>query len=670
MSARPGIPRNGLVWLLVAQVLVILPHLGHLPLWITALWLACATWRIQIFRMRARYPNGWTKAAMMIGAGFGVYFSRGSLVGLEAGVVLLIAAFILKLVEMRTRRDGLVLVFLGFFAVVTSYLFEDSLVAGVYSLLPVIALLAAMIGLQQNRLAGRPWPTLRLAGSLLLQALPIMLVLFVLFPRLGPLWSLPQPRERAVSGLADSMAPGDIAELSRSGALAFRASFEGPIPERDRLYWRAVTFERFDGKRWSQSFASQLPQPPQWQRQGDSLNYSIVMQPSGRPWLYALDVPQVENDGTRMMADFHLERRQPVDKPLLYQLTSWPESLREASAAPASLERALQLPAEGNPRSRAWAVELRRAHQDPEAVVQALLRHFNREPFGYTLKPPAVGEDIVDGFLFRTRNGFCIHFAGAMTFVLRAAGIPARVVAGYQGGEVNSAGNYLSVHQFDAHAWLEYWVAGRGWVSVDPTFQVAPERIEQGLEQALADEQSFLEGSPMSLMRYRDIGWLNSLRHGWDNLNYGWQRWVLSYQGERQRDILQGLFGPLDWRKLGVAMVAIVFLMVMLLVLLSVKPWRYERDPQQRLFGRFERLLARHGVIRLKGEGARAFATRAAQQLPGQAESLMAFVELYERQRYAGQASDTAMLRASLARLRGQLPWRPARLAAAYTERE
>ncbi|HAQ72921.1 MAG TPA: DUF3488 domain-containing protein, partial [Pseudomonas sp.] len=320
--------------------------------------------------------------------------------------------------------------------------------------------------------------------------------------------------------------------------------------------------------------------------------------------------------------------------------------------------------------SRAWAVELRRAHQDPEAVVQALLRHFNREPFGYTLKPPAVGADIVDGFLFQTRNGFCIHFAGAMTFVLRAAGIPARVVAGYQGGEVNSAGNYLSVHQFDAHAWLEYWVAGRGWVSVDPTFQVAPERIELGLEQALADEQSFLEGSPMSLMRYRDIGWLNSLRHGWDNLNYGWQRWVLSYQGERQRDILQGLFGPLDWRKLGVAMVAIVFLMVMLLVLLSVKPWRYERDPQQRLFGRFERLLARHGVIRLKGEGARAFATRAAQQLPEQAESLMAFVELYERQRYAAQASDTAMLRASLARLRGQLPWRPARLVAAHTERE
>lgn len=670
MSSRQLIPRNGLIWLLVAQVLVIVPHLGHLPLWVTALWLACATWRIQIFRMRARYPNGWVKAAMMIGAGFGVYFSRGSLVGLEAGVVLLIAAFILKLVEMRTRRDGLVLVFLGFFAVVTSYLFEDSLVAGAYSLFPVIVLLAAMIGLQQNRLASRPWPTLRLAGGLLLQALPIMLVLFVLFPRLGPLWSLPQPRDRATTGLADSMAPGDIAELSRSGALAFRASFDGPIPERDRLYWRAVTFERFDGKRWSQSFASQLPQSPAWQRQGESLSYSIVMQPSGRPWLYALDVPEIEESEARMMADFHLERRRPVDKPLLYQSTSWPDSLRETSTNPATLERALQLPPAGNPRSRAWAMELRRTHQDPEAVVQVLLRHFNREPFGYTLKPPAVGPDIVDGFLFQARNGFCIHYAGAMTFVLRAAGIPARVVAGYQGGEINTAGNYLSVHQFDAHAWLEYWVAGRGWVSVDPTFQVAPERIQLGLEQALADEQSFLEGSPMSLMRYRDIGWLNSLRQGWDSLNYGWQRWVLSYQGERQREILQGLFGPLDWRKLGVAMVMVVLLILTLLVLVSIKPWRYERDPQQRLFTRFERLLARQGITRHKGEGARAFVTRAAQLMPEQAESLRAFLEQYELQRYAGQASDPAALKASLASLRGQLPWRPARLGTIHSERK
>ncbi len=656
MSTAQPIPRNGLIWLLVAQLLVIMPHLSHLPLWIIGLWLGCAVWRVRIFRMQARYPRGWMKVLLMIGAGFGVYLSRGSLIGLEAGVVLLVAAFILKLVEMRSRRDAVVLIFLGFFTVVTSYLFNDSLLAGIYSLLPVTALLAAMIGLQQSAGGTHPWPTLRLAGSLLLQAVPLMLLLFLLFPRFGPLWSLPQPKDRAVSGLADSMSPGDIAELSRSSALAFRASFEGPIPARDRLYWRAVTFERFDGRRWSQSFAAQVQDAPEWTVRGPALNYSIVMQPSGRPWLYALDVGEVDADGVRLMTDFHLQRRRPVDKPLLYQATSWPDALREPQPALATLERSLQLPSEGNPRARTWAAQLRREHQDPEAVVQALLRHFNRQPYGYTLRPPPVGNEIVDDFLFKTLNGFCIHYAGAMTFVLRAAGVPARVVAGYQGGEINPAGNYLSVRQLDAHAWVEYWVAERGWTSVDPTFQVAPQRIELGLEEALADEQSLFEDSPMTLRRYRDIGWLNELRFGWDNLNYGWQRWVLDYQGERQLRTLKNLFGDLDARQLGMLLVVCASVLIALLALLLLKPWQFERDPQLQLFRRFERQLARRGLLRGEGEGARDFAERAARQMPDQAEAITDFARLYERARYAGEAVDKATMQGALARL-GRRPW-------------
>ena len=654
MSAPQLIPRNGLIWLLVAQVLVIVPHLSHLPLWIIGLWAGCAFWRLQIFRMRARFPRSLTKAALMLGAGFAVYFSRGSLVGLEAGVVLLIAAFILKLLEMRTRRDGLVLVFLGFFAVVTSYLFEDSLLAGAYSLLPVLALLAGMIGLQQGGEPSGPWPALRLAGSLLLQAIPLMLVLFLLFPRLGPLWSLPQPQNRDVTGLADSMAPGDITELGRSGELAFRVRFEGPTPSRQQLYWRAVTFERFDGQRWSQSFGSQLPQTPQWVPQGESLSYSVLMQPSGRPWLYALDVAELRSGDGLMMADFHLRRPQAVDQPLLYGVTSWPQALREPGAAPASLDRALRLPETGNPRSRSWAAELRREHGEPEAVVQALLRHFNREPFAYTLRPSPVGREIVDDFLFDTRNGFCIHYAGAMTFVLRAAGIPARVVVGYQGGEVNPGGDYLSVRQFDAHAWVEYWLAERGWVSVDPTFQVAPERIEQGLEQALGSE-AFLEDIPLSLLHYRDVGWLNQLRHGWESLNFGWQRWVLGYQGERQLEVLRGLFGRFDERQLGLWMVVSGSVLVLLLAMVLLRPWRREQDAQLRLFMRYQALLARRGLVRAHGEGPRAFAERAAQALPAQRESILEFARRYEAARYAGEPTDENELRQALAGLRREL---------------
>ena len=174
-QVRDAIPRISLFWLLIAQVLVISPHLLHVPLWLIGVWLGCATWRVQVFRMRWPFPNAWIKAALMIGSGFAVYLSRGGLVGLDAAVALLITAFILKLLEMRTRRDALVLIFLGFFTVVTSYLFADSLLAALYSLLPVLALLAALVALQQSGLAREPLAPLKLAGTLLAQTLPRML---------------------------------------------------------------------------------------------------------------------------------------------------------------------------------------------------------------------------------------------------------------------------------------------------------------------------------------------------------------------------------------------------------------------------------------------------------------------------------------------------------------
>lgn len=662
MSGVQPIPRIALTWLLVAQVLVILPHLLHLPPWIIGLWLLCAGWRVQIFRMRATYPGLLVRGGLLLATAAGVFFSRGSLIGLDAGVLLLVATFILKLLEMRSRRDALVLIFLGFFVVVTAYLFDDSLLAALYSLLPVTALLAALIGLQHSGLAVQPRATLKLAVTLQLQALPLMLLLFVFFPRLGPLWSLPTPN-KGFTGLSDSMAPADIAELSRSDALAFRASFSGPLPERRELYWRALTLEHFDGRRWSQSPGAQQLAGAEWRRQGPALDYSIVMQASGKPWLFALDVGLSDDDGVRQMSDFRLENRQPVLQNLLYRVTSWPQARRQERLPREAVQRALQLPEQGDPRSRAWARELASRHAQPEALVAALLQHFNREPYGYTLKPPPVGADSIDEFLFRTRKGFCAHYAGAMTFVLRAAGIPSRVVAGYQGGEFNPAGNYLSVRQFDAHAWVEYWQAGQGWVSVDPTFQVAPERVEVGLEQALQAEQSFLEGSPLSLLRYRNVGWLNDLRLAWDNLNYGWQRWVLGYRGEQQLHLLQQWFGTLDWPRLALALVGGGAAFLGLVALWLFKPWRRESDPQQRLLRAFEQSLRRHGVARARGEGVQAFASRAALDLPAQAEAILGFARVYQAQRYAGQPSAPQELRAALRHLRRLLPWRrtPAR---------
>jgi transglutaminase-like putative cysteine protease len=648
------IPRASLIWLLLAQALVMVPYLAHLPIWMIGLWLGCSLWRVQILRMRAEYPGTLVKCTLLLATAAGVFFSRGSLIGLDAGAALLMAAFILKMLEMRTRRDALVLIFLGFFCVAVGYLFEDSLPWAVFTLLPVTTLLAALIGLQQAALASKPASTLKLALKLLLQAVPLMLLLFLFFPRLEPLWSLPQPNNKGITGLSDTMAPGDIAELSRSAALVFRASFEGPIPPRNQLYWRGLSLEQFDGRRWSQSGRAMVSQAPEWQKRGVALTYSIVMEPSGRPWLLALDIGETRLADVRQMSDFRLQRRHPIEQTLLYGVSSWPQAVRETQLNEDARRQNLQLPPRGNPQARQWAADLNRRYPQADALVEAMLAYFSDEPYHYTLKPPELGADSIDDFLFSSRSGFCAHYAGAMTFVLRAAGIPARVVAGYQGGELNPDGQYLSVHQFDAHAWVEYWQPRVGWRSVDPTAAVAPQRIEQGLEQALAADEPFLENSPFSTLRYRNLPWLNSMRLSWDNLNYGWQRWVLGYQGQQQVVVLSRWFSGFG----GMAFFGGVAAVIGLLTLWLFKPWQRESDPQLRLFKAFERLLARHGLQRRYAEGAQDFSRRAALQLPAQAAVIEAFVVEFEAQRYAGKTHSLTPLRRQLRRLRRSLPWR------------
>lgn len=648
------IPRVSLNWLLIAQALVIVPFSLHVPVALIVLWLVCSFWRIQIFRMRVRMPGTWVKSGLLVGTAGGIFLARGSLVGLDAGAALLIAAFILKMLEMQTRRDALVLIFLGFFCVAVGYLFEDALLWGLFTLLPIATLLAALIGLQQSSLALRPAATLMLSAKLLLQAVPLMLLLFLFFPRLDPLWSLPQPSNRALTGLSDSMAPGDIAELSKSAALVFRASFDGPIPARNQQYWRALTLEQFDGRRWSQSSRAQVPDAPDWRKEGEKISYSVVMEPTGKPWLMLLDMAQPDLNGARQMSDFRWQRRRPIEQSLLYTVNSWPDAVRETVLSEGARLQNLQLPAKNNPQAREWAADLHRRYPKADALVDSLLSYFTAQPFQYTLKPPVLGPNGIDDFLFSSRAGFCAHYAGAMTFVLRAAGIPARVVAGYQGGELNPDGHYISVRQLDAHAWVEYWQPGVGWRSVDPTAAVAPSRIEQGLEQALAPDEEFLADSPMSALRYRHMAWLNSIRMSWDNLNYGWQRWVLGYQGQQQLQVLGRWFSGVQAPVFAGGAVAILGLLALWLF----KPWRRESDSQLRLFAAFERLLARQGLRRQPGEGAQAFALRAAQRFPEHADAIEGFAMEFEAQRYAGETGSVGQLRRRLKYLRRRLPWR------------
>lgn len=662
MSSTASIPRNALLWLLIAQMLVIAPHLFHIPLWIAGLWVFCALWRIQVYRTRWQLPRSIVKVAMMTSAAFAVYLSRGSLIGLDAGVALLVTAFTLKLVELRSRRDALVLVFLGFFAVVTSYLYDDSLLAALYSLLPVTALLAAWSGLQQATGSSQALQGLWRSLGLLGQAIPLAIVLFLFFPRMEPLWSLPQPGEKAKTGLSGHMSPGDIAELSQSTELAFRATFDGDIPPRNQLYWRALTMPLFDGRGWRISgFGTEQP-AGYWQRSGPAQDYTVVMQASNRPWLYSLDISESSQPGVHLLDDFRLQRNRPVQRTYLYEARVWPQAIAEPALSPRARRQNLQLPRHGNPRSRAWARQLREQFADDRQLVNNLLEHFYREPYHYTLKPPRLGEHNIDEFLFDTRRGFCEHYSSSMTFLLRAAGVPARIVTGYQGGEINTAGNYVQVRQMDAHAWVEYWLPELGWQRVDPTFQVAPERIEQGVQEALSSEADLFDMPLLSPIRYRNVAWLNSLRMGWENLNHGWQVRVLGYQGDRQQAWLRQLFGQVNWQHIGLGLVAAVALILGLLALWLLKPWQQRPDPLQLLMVRFDRLMTRHGMERQPGEGLRTHTERCTSSgklNQQQQHALEHFVSLHEQLRYAGNELQIEKLTAAYRQLSARFPrWR------------
>lgn len=321
-------------------------------------------------------------------------------------------------------------------------------------------------------------------------------------------------------------------------------------------------------------------------------------------------------------------------------MLSWPDATRQAQDELQGVQALLQLPA-GNPKSRAWATQLRQQYQTPDAIAEAMLTHFRQQDYHYTLKPKPLGNQRVDDFLFDTHSGFCAHYAGAMTFVLRAAGIPARVVVGYQGGEINTEGHYVSVHQFDAHAWVEYWQKGVGWRSVDPTAAVAPERVEAGLERALAGKEAFLDKEPLSLLRYRHVEWLNQMRMRWDSLNYSWQRWVLGYQGDVQKSFLQRLFTPSEWPI--EAWYGVVFGVVVCLIEYVIKLLRKVRvAPIARTRNTLEKLGKQCGVVRQKSEGVRAYSERLTQQYPSLTELLQRYVQDYESQQYGGNAFDRA----------------------------
>lgn len=636
---EPPLPGATLNWLLCALGLTLLPHLWRLPLWVSALTLGLGGLRWLVQQRGAGLPPRWLLILVALLGAAGVFAYYGTLLGKSAGVALLCLMLGCKLLEMASLRDTMLVVFLGYFLVITNLLFSQDIHIALYLLLAVWVLTGTLLEL--TRPGDSPRSTLRLAGRLLLQAFPVMVVLFLLFPRVaGPLWGLPKDAAAATTGLSDRMQPGAISRLSQSNAVAFRVQFNGAVPSSGQRYWRGPVFWYTDGREWvarrpgERSWGSG---PATFAPLATAVEYVVTLEPHQRHWLFVLDLPARVDTAAEISADFQVLAAQPVREVRRYSARSY-TAYRTLDASVRERSRALQLPTAVSTRVKGLAAAWRSAADTPEQIVAQALNHFRNEPFVYTLNPPLLGDDPIDAFLFDTRRGFCEHYAAAFTVLMRLAGIPARVVTGYQGGEINPLGDYLIVRQSDAHAWAEVLLPERGWVRVDPTAAVAPARIELGIEpivDAVGDPVRFQMPAADLLAR-----WSRQAQFLWDGIQNGWNQWVLAYGPELQQRFLQRIgLGGISWRGMALVLIAAVGVLLTAVAYSLLRRQRPPRDPVVLAYQRFCRRLARRGMARQPHEGPLAYAERVNTERPEWRTRVELITRLYVALRYGESPS-------------------------------
>ncbi len=632
--------RRALGALVIVLLLAAAPHAVHLPLWVVAGMTCIASWRVWLLWRGGAMPGRWLLIAIAMMSSAGVLLFYRTLFGREAGVALLVLMLGIKLLEIRTRRDVTVVIFLAYFLVVTSFFYSQTVPTAIYMLLLVWAITAVMLAFQYYASAPAWRSIARTAAALLLQGMPVMLVLFVLFPRIqGPLWGIPQSSYSATSGLSDTMAPGSLSELSLSDAVAFRVQFER-LPEKPaQLYWRGPVLWDFDGRTWTSGTTGATVARPRFEALADPLRYTVTLEPQNLRWMFGIDLPALIPPNAALTTDYQMLSTQSLRNRIRYDMISVPIYRLDRELRVFDKERALRLPLDSNLRAvalaRGWA-ELSRDHR---AVVNQALARFRSEPFFYTLVPPLLGAQPVDEFLYQTRRGFCEHFASSFVFLMRAAGVPARVVTGYLGGEVNSLGNYLIVRQSDAHAWAEVWLENEGWVRVDPTAAVSPARIESGIAAALP------AGEPLPMLVRVDWEWLRDMRFAWDALANSWNQWVLGYTPDRQSRLLQFFgFSHATWQNMIIALMSCSVVVVLILAAITLRDLRgRSRDPVLQSWQRFCKSMARAGAARLPHEGPLDYGRRLARHFPQRADELLAITRSYAALRYAPSSSKPSL---------------------------
>lgn len=631
-----AIRSEAIYWIIVAQALVIVPLLWKLPQWSWGLWALTLFWRYALQKKWVQRTAGLLKWVLAGSAIAGWFVSFPHRTSTDAMVGLLVMSFILKTIECTTHKDGLLLIFIGFIAVAAQFLFSQTLPAGLYGGFCLTALLLAWQSLYFSR--NRPiTQRFSYAGILLFQALPLFILLFVVMPRLAPLWKVPLPEGRTKTGFSDHLSPGDLGKLVKSGETAFRVSFIGEHPHPKELYWRGLVLTNFDGRTWTRTADGEDLKEEAPKSFDHLIEYSVVVEPHNQTWLFALATP-IQTEGTGLQIKRFGEGLIGADNSVFqrtqYKVISARSLIFNENYQLSKQEQTLNLalPKSGNQQTRNLAQMWTKAGMDTQQKIMAGLGLFQRD-FVYTLSPPLLGDEVIDEFLFFSKRGFCEHFASSFAFLMRAAGVPARVVVGYQGGKYNDPNPYLIVSQADAHAWVEIWQPSFGWTMIDPTAAVAPSRIELGIDEALNSEDRSLVGQGV----ISGNGWLLPWQKNWDAANFAWQRWVLNYDTEKQKGLFDRWLGGSDWQSVLKALggICVIFALLFGLWLFSLHT-DPRMSPEAKLMVPLYRKLLKQGFTPAGNESIMAFLERVGQSRSEYKIPARYLANLFEQVVYAG----------------------------------
>lgn len=631
------ISRHSLMWLLIVNLAVLLPLYDKFTPWTMAICGICLLWRYGIFIGKVAKPPKLLVSALALGSALTLALVTTKIGVLNALINLLILGYALKYIEMTNRRDVRVVVLVGYFLIGITLIGQQSIYYSV--LLTIIAAINTCVLVSLYREDVKLFHTAKVGFLLIIQSLPLAILLFIVFPRLQPLWLVPQLKT-GQTGISDEVSFGEIERLTRSAALAFRVNFTGKPPANHLLYWRALVLEDYDGDKWTQSGAiKRLEEHNQSsstiQPQGTSIDYTVIAERSYQHWLFGLDVATSDATSIIQLPDFRLYSTKNLTQKFQYKVKSYPGIQMDKFLTPASRDRNLFIPEDTNPKTQALASEYKSRFPKPEDRLNTIMNAFAAQNYFYTLTPPAVGPHQIDDFLLENKAGFCVHYASALVFLARASGIPARMVTGYQGGEWNNKAKYLSVYQYMAHAWTEVWLDGKGWIRLDPTAMIAPERVLEGFDAYFQGQDSYLIDSPFSTLRLRDFPLLNELRLTLASVDFYWNIWVLGFDADKQEKVLQKLLGKITTQKLAIFML-ICILLIILAIAMSAGLIHFSRGKDKISTAYFTvcSQLAKQGMIRDTHQGPQDFCEQVINAYPNIEKEFSRFTQYYIALKY------------------------------------